>query len=559
MTNLIKLKRSNCKNCYKCIRQCPVKSIRFSGNQAHIIEDECIYCGQCFVVCPQDAKVIADGIEQAKVLLAQNEPVVASIAPSFTANYDGIGIEAVEDALKQLGFFAVEETALGATLVKNQYQDILNKEKGQLVITSCCPTVNLLIQKYYPGALQYLAPVVTPMHAHCLKIKEQMPEAKTVFIGPCISKKYEALETNDAVDCVLTFEELSKWLEEEGITLKPTPTKKQGKARLFPTSGGIIKSMNLPVDNYGYNVLTVDGIQDCISALEEIEKGGLKNCFIEMSACKGSCIGGPVMAKYHHTPLLDYTKIIDYAGAEDFSIAPLLEDEIAHRYNYQPVSQQIPGEDAIQRVLKQMGKTKPEDQLNCSSCGYNSCRDKAIAVLQGKADISMCLPFLSEKAASFSDNIIRNTPNGILVLNENFEVQQINEAASRILSLNKAEHALGESITNLMDASPLFTLQQSGKNVYEERMYLAEYKRYVDLTVIREEEYQIYICIMSDITGEMEQKKAKEALSHQTVETADKVIEKQMRIVQEIASLLGETTAETKIALTKLKESITDE
>ena len=189
MSDCLTLKKSNCKNCYKCIRHCPVKAIRFSGNQAHIIGNECILCGQCFVVCPQNAKQIVDETEKVKVLLNGTDPVFVSLAPSFIANYDGVGIESMRKALKQLGFYDVEETAVGATIVKNEYDRMLEHEDRDVVISSCCHTINLLIQKHYPEALDYLADVVSPMQAHCQDLKRRFPNAKTVFIGPCVAKK----------------------------------------------------------------------------------------------------------------------------------------------------------------------------------------------------------------------------------------------------------------------------------------------------------------------------------------------------------------------------------
>ena len=165
MANCLTLKKSNCKNCYKCIRHCPVKSIRFSGNQAHIIGNECILCGQCFVVCPQNAKEIVNETEKVKVLLQNGDPVIVSLAPSFIANYDGISITTMRKALKQLGFYDVEETAIGATIVKNEYERMLREEERDVIITSCCHSINLLIQKHYPAAIEYLADVVSPMQA----------------------------------------------------------------------------------------------------------------------------------------------------------------------------------------------------------------------------------------------------------------------------------------------------------------------------------------------------------------------------------------------------------
>ena len=220
MAKFLTLKKSNCKNCYKCIRHCPVKAIRFSGNQAHIIGNECILCGHCFVVCPQNAKEIVDGTEKARVLLQSGEPVVVSLAPSFIANYEGVGIESMRRALRKLGFFDVEETAIGATIVKTEYERMLREEERDIIITSCCHSVNLLIQKHFPSALEYLADVMSPMQAHCADIKRRMPNAKTVFIGPCVAKKDEAEYYEGLVDAVLTFEELTNWLKSERIELE---------------------------------------------------------------------------------------------------------------------------------------------------------------------------------------------------------------------------------------------------------------------------------------------------------------------------------------------------
>jgi iron only hydrogenase large subunit-like protein len=256
MTGYLVLKTSDCKNCYKCIRHCPVKSIRFENNQAHIVGEECILCGRCFVACPQNAKEIRDDMESVRALIAGGGPVYASLAPSFTANYGGRDITAMERALKKLGFAGAEETAVGAAIVKQQYDAMLRNESQDVIISSCCPSVNLLIQKYYPAAVPMLAPVLSPMLAHGMDIKRRHPDARTVFIGPCISKKDEAERYAGPVDKTLTFRELSRWLEQEHISMDEEPRRKTGErtpqtgreperglTRLFPTAGGILRTM----------------------------------------------------------------------------------------------------------------------------------------------------------------------------------------------------------------------------------------------------------------------------------------------------------------------------
>lgn len=559
MANCLTLKKSNCKNCYKCIRHCPVKAIRFSGNQAHIIGNECILCGQCFVVCPQNAKQIVDETEKVKVFLQSGVPVIASIAPSFVANYDGVGIESMKEALQKLGFYDAEETAVGATIVKNEYERMIKEDVRDIIITSCCHSINLLIQKYFPAELEYLADVVSPMQAHCNEIKKKYPDAKTVFIGPCVAKKDEAEHYEGIVDAVLTFEELTNWLKEENIELKKTmDSNAESRARFFPTAGGILKTMALDSNEYTY--MALDGIENCISALRDIESGKIHKCFIEMSACVGSCIGGPVMEKYHRTsPVKDYMTVSGYAGEKDFDVVQPNASELKKQFEFIEHRLSQPTETEIFNVLRQMGKFKPSDELNCGSCGYNTCREKAIAICQGKAEISMCLPFLKDKAESFSDTIVKNTPNGLIVLNENLEVQQINAAARKIMNIRSSDDILGDQVVRVLDPSLFNQVLNSGCDIKDRRVYLAEYKRYVEQSVVYDKDSHLLIGIMRDITEEENEKEKKENISRQTIEVADKVVDKQMRIVQEIASLLGETAAETKIALAKLKESIADE
>ena len=555
MSDVLRLKKSNCKNCYKCIRHCPVKSIRFSANQAHIVGEECILCGQCFVVCPQNAKQIADGTELVRVLLDGTVPVVASLAPSFAAYFDRVGFASLKTALMQLGFASAEETAIGATLVKREYEKQLAERSEDVIITSCCHSVNLLIRKYYPELIKYLSPVVSPMIAHSQDIKRRMPTAKTVFIGPCLSKKDEA--ENSPVDAVLTFDELSRMFAAANIAPEPVlDSTEESRARLFPTVGGILKTMDIP--DTGYTCLTVDGTENCKSALADIAAGNLHNCFIEMSACSGSCIGGPVMEKYNNSPVRHYQAVTTFAGKRDFAVAQPASGTLARRHTYIGVPSNVPSESEIAEILAKMGKTSREDELNCGSCGYNTCREKAIAVYHGKADISMCLPFLMDRAERFSNNILGHTPNGILVVNEDLEVQQVNVAAMKMLHIQREGDVLGEPLVRVMDPLPFLSALE-GRQVKEERAYYAEYSKYLELSLVHDKTTHILIAILRDVTVEEEERLKKEEIGRQTVEIADRVVEKQMRIVQEIASLLGETTAETKIALTKLKESINSE
>ena len=379
-----------------------------------------------------------------------------------------------------------------------------------------------------------------------------------MFIGPCVAKKDEADHYKGLTDAVLTFEDLTRWLAKEGIELEKEPDQdEESLARFFPVTGGVLKTMTQ--DRKDFTYLAIDGVENCIEALKDIEEGKISNCFIEMNACSGGCINGPIMEKYHKNPAKDYIAVAKYAGKKDFDVPQ--PDSLRLRKSFSPIDleSRMPSETELQGILRQMGKFRPSQELNCGSCGYNTCREKAIAIYQGKAEASMCLPYLKDKAESFSDSIVRNTPNGLIVLNESLEVQQINAAARKIMNIRSASDVLGEPVVRILDPMIFMNALESRIGIIEQREYLAEYKRYVEQTVIHDKESRLIICIMRDVTSEEREREKKENISRQTIEVADKVVEKQMRIVQEIASLLGETAAETKIALSKLKESIANE
>jgi Iron only hydrogenase large subunit, C-terminal domain len=555
MEKCLQTKDSNCKNCYKCIRNCPVKSLKFTEGQAHIIHNECILCGQCYVVCPQNAKQIRNDLDKAKNILKSGKKVFASLAPSFVLWYDGKNIFDICQALKKLGFTDVNETAIGATIVKKEYEKMIEEGKS-LIISSCCHSVNALIQKHFTDAINYLAPVVSPMMAHAISIKKENPDAKVIFIGPCISKKAEADKYPGVVDCVLTFEELDNLLSENNITVESNSISvEKGRASSFPTSGGILECMDKK-DNFNY--IAIDGLQNCIDALREIEAGNMKDCFIEMSACAGSCLAGPLMKRKKHNPIKNLVAIKDYTGNQDFKTNDI-GDKKNKKFEFEGIAKTSFSSQAINEILRKMGKSSHQQELNCGSCGYDTCREKAEAVLMGKADLTMCLPFLKDKAENFSDTVINNTPNGIIVLNEQLEIQQINKAAKNILNLPENMDIVNSPVVRILDPVDYVVALEGGENVYDRKKYLVEYQKYVEETIVCDKEYQVIMIIIKDVSGEEKIRTQKESASKAAVEITDKVVEKQMRVVQEIASLLGETTAETKIALTKLKETLSDE
>jgi PAS domain S-box-containing protein len=552
--------KNNCRSCYKCIRNCPTKSISFSDNQATIINDECILCGHCFLVCPQNIKVIRDDLIRVKELIGSNKKVIASVAPSFVVEY-GVSFEKLKEALIKLGFYDAEETAIGATIVKKAYDEMLNKNDRDIVISSCCHSVNLLMQKHYQDLLPYLADVMSPMVAHGQDIKKRYSDACVVFIGPCIAKKDESDKNNKYVDAALTFIELSKWLKEANINLKkeekPLVVEKS-KARLFPTSGGILNTMQK--ENKEYDYIVIDGMENVLNALKDIREGKVHKCFIEMSACSGSCINGPAINDGSRALVANYLAIHKFAGNKDFDVnKEITYETIKRSYNPILVAKAMPSEIDIQECLKKMGKTSKNKELNCGCCGYNTCRDKAIAIIEGKAVKEMCLPYLMEKAESFSDNIVRSTPNGLMVLNESLNIELINKSMLRIIGLEHSRDVIGKNVTTIMEPDDFINCLNGMDTIKGKKEYLSEYNKYIEETLVYDQKFHLIYCVIRDVTDEEIAKQQKDALVQKSVDIANKVIDKNMRSVQEIASLLGETAAETKVALSALKDTLKDD
>ena len=553
---ILRFKKANCKNCYKCIRECPIKAIRFRDHQAQIINDECILCGRCVRVCPQNAKEVRDDTPVVKDYIRQGKKVIMAMAPSYVAAFQVNSITPLAEAVKKLGVWDVSETAIGAKIVKTEYERLV-AEKHPLIISTCCHSVIRLVQKYYVDCIPYLAPVISPMHAHAKLLKEANPDAVVVFVSPCISKKDEVAQYchGDSVDCTITFDELYDWLEEEGIPINHSlEDGEKYRSRFFPETGGILKSMD---KDPSYHYLAVDGVENCRHALEEIQAGGLKGYFIEMSACTGSCINGPAMPKATRGMLAAQTYVEDSADlVKDYPQD--LPDPLTKNITMDLPSMDMPGEGAIEEILAKIGKHRPEDMLNCGACGYPTCRDKAIAVYQGKAELEMCLPYMKERAESVSNNVMDATPNAIVAVDDSLVIQQFNRAAYALFGIDPTVDMVGHQADEIYDVAELAEVVDSRENILSQRCFLEQRGIYVEKSIIYDEGHRLLLIFLKDIDKEEKEAKRAAEMRRDTIEITDQVISKQMRVVQEIASLLGETTAETKIALTRLKKSMED-
>lgn len=552
---------SRCRDCYKCLRECPVKAIKFVDHEARIISDRCILCGKCTVVCPQNAKRVHSEIGDVEALLASGKPVIASVAPSFVSAFGVKDFAVMGIALGKLGFKMAEETAVGANIVTAEYEKLLETGEYKNFITSACPAINRMIQLYYPKALKYLAPVASPMVAHARLLKKRYPEAEIVFIGPCIAKKREGRESG-LISAVLTFTELKTLFDEKGIDLNaiaaiPVNEDIKNRSKYYPISRGIIKSFNRLPQNYEY--VAVDGVKRSFDVLEDIDK--LEGMFIEINCCEYACINGPATIK-NQGSLKANEDVRRYAqdslkGGEPGYIDPMGVD-YAEGHPRVSLGNVVPSERDIRAVLAKTGKFKPEDELNCGACGYPTCREKAIAVLNGNADLEMCIPYMRKRAESMSYEIIQNSPNGIIMMDYDLKISESNSLARKLLGIN-LDDPKGTYLYESINAAEFFQAVSGGKDVHKQKIYIEESKRYVDMNIILLPEHKTLFAVLKDVTDAVEYSKELDEVREKTLETTDAVIKKQMRVAQEIASLLGETTAETKVALLKLKNTLAGE
>ncbi len=565
--------KANCKNCYKCLRSCPVKAIDARNHQAKIIESRCILCGHCTHVCPQNAKSVHDDTAAVERLLSKKR-VIATVAPSFVSSFGLSSFEPFRDALIKLGFSDAFETSEGAAAVTAEYKKLLDSGKFDNLITSACPAVNRAIRLYHHDVLKFLAPVDSPMVAHAKILKDRYPDADIMFIGPCIAKKREAHESG-ILSAALTFEELAAMFDKHGIALEDVkPTKANDKpvkasigadaqteaaaaavegsalkAKFYPISRGIIKSF----DKFpsGYEYIAIDGVARLDRALEDLKN--VKGVFLEINACEGACVNGPCSIAREGGAVEANVRVRSYTNSARADIVSSYPSLATVHKPLEP-GDRSGTDDEIASVLRAIGKFKPEDELNCGACGYSTCREKAWAVINGYAEEEMCVPYMREKAESMGNVIIENSPNGLIVCDRDLKISEINRRAQELIGINAPEY-----IFECFDPSAAFKAAESGKGVHEDKVRLEKSHKIVDVNIVPLVKENALLIVLTDVTDKVNYDEQLDKVKRGTLEVTNSVIDKQMRVAQEIASLLGETTAETKIALLKLKDAMLKE
>ena len=567
-TSFLRFKKVHCKNCYKCVRNCPVKAIRVINHQAQILEDQCILCEKCTLVCPQNAKEELNMIPKLYDFIRQGGQVIASIHPAYVAEFGSGSLPVLTEALQKLGIHDAFDAAAGAHLVKTAYEQLIEERAQQTpTISSNCPVIVQLIQKRYPDLVPYLAPVLSSMQAHAKYLKEQYPGARILSISPCISGLAQMREAENYVDYVITFSELQEWLAASDVQVPPSEAVGiDGDIRLsriMAMSGGFITAMRPSPHQRN---LPACGIDSCKQILNEFQRdpGSYSNCFLELNACPNGCIGGPSFRRTK-TGLLHglirlqnaslYKGISNYKR-DDFSATSL--SDISRHYDTFVLRQEEQdfSEADIKKVLAQMGKFEPADELNCGACGYNTCREKARAVLAGKAEISMCVPFMRERQESYSNKIINVMPGILVTVDYQLKVIHMNQAAKDLFDPLHTKTLLGGSVSDLMDDYTLVNMISFNKNMSHDQIYLEERQVYLERTLANDRKNQLILCVMKDITKEMEEKQRIRKAQHNAAAMADKLAAEQLKLVHQIASLLGETAADTKVAVEELKRTI---
>lgn len=482
--------RGKCKRCYSCVRNCPVKAIRIKEGQAEVIRERCIACGICTKICAQRAMQIENHIDMTSELLASNKRIIAILSSSFPAAIENASPAQLVTAIRKLGFSDVYEVSFGAQLISNVEYPRLLKERGDnIIITSSCPALVSYIEKYYPSLIKYLAPVVSPMMAVGRMIKNADPSAKTVFIGSCIAKKQEMTDPNVAglIDAVLTYRELKRMFQASGIDISKQPESvtdgpRPGLARSFSISGGLLKSCNLESDILQSEIIVTEGKHRVMEVLSEVEKGSIKAKFLDLLFCEG-CINGPVMDNglslfARKDIIAKYVKDNYDPSQTEWDIRKNSSVSLKRGFTSQNIVLSSPAEAEIQDILGRMGRTIKEDELNCGSCGYNTCREKAVAVHQGLAEVEMCLPYLIDELQKTQETLIQaekmsflgqiaagvaheiNNPlTGVLVyiklLQKNLKEKKVVEQffAERLITMEKEIERCSRIIKNLLDFS----------------------------------------------------------------------------------------------------------
>ena len=554
--------KNECNDCYKCIRGCHIKAIRIQQGSASVINEKCIACGHCVQICPAGAKKVRNDIDVVKTLLLTGKKVYVSLAPSWAGVYN-ISKEKMISVLKRLGFTGVSETALGAQEVSIQTAKMLNNAEKGLFISSACPVIDDYVRMYKPEFAKCITPVASPALTHCALLKDMLGEdIKVVFIGPCIAKKNEADEHPDLMSAALTFDELNYWIKEEFIDIEKIELDEMCKfvpensyeGALYPLEGGMnetIKQVGIEKDDVTF--IAVSSLEDFDKSLQNINPDKIENkIFVEALACSGGCINGPCLSSDKSRILI--TSDI-YANTQYRNEVPKEPRKVVKKeYNPDPVERIEYSLEQVSNALKKISKHSEEDELNCSGCGYSSCREFVNALIAGDAESSQCVSYMRKIAVRKAAAMLRCMPSAVVIVDSDLQIVEANDSFEHMflsdemyeVFASRKDGMTGACIDRIVSFPELFkSALDTGKEIHQEH-YAIEDKVY-DISIFTIEDNELVGAVISDVTkAEIDRSKI--------AQKAREVITKNIATVQEIASLLGEHMVETELLLNSIAE-----
>ncbi len=554
--------KNECHDCYKCIRECHVKAIKIQDNSAYVIGERCVACGHCVIVCPSGAKRVRNDIDKVKKLFLQNKKVYVSLAPSWVGVYN-VKKEKMISALKKLGFEGVSETALGAQEVSIECAKIINSsDKNEMLISSACPVIVDYIRMYKPKFAKNIVPIVSPALTHAGLLKKTLGEdIAIVFIGPCIAKKRESDSHQDLINASLTFEELNMWLKDEYINIHDIEEDKDAdfvprsayEGALYPIEGGMNETIRkVGIDENKVSLISISSIKNFDKALDGIEEDKLsRKIFIEALGCEGGCVNGPCLSTQRGVIAVTSDVLTTTKYRENVPIEP--EVVVSEDYKPQPVEKHKYTIDQIDEALRKISKYTQEDELNCSGCGYSTCRDFVNALIAGDAEPAMCVSYMRKIAVRKAAALVRCMPAAVVMVDKNYSILETNDAFMKMFCADmydvfsaRDEGLKGAAIDRIVPFGDIFkTTLKSGQDIHKEHYSIGD--KLYDISAFTIESGEIAGAVITDVTkSEMDREKI--------AKKAREVITKNIATVQEIACLLGEHMVETEVLLNSIAQ-----
>lgn len=555
--------KHECQDCYKCVRQCPVKAIRVQDAYATIVHEMCIYCGACVSICPNTAKHVRNDLARARQLVRLPRQVYVSLAPSWITEFDQVAAGQMIAALKRLGFAGVSETALGAQQVSAHVGQALQTQPGRILLSSACPTVVAYIQKHRPQLAGSVTGLLSPLLAHCRLLRSHFGESVAiVFIGPCIAKKIEADEHPELLDLALTFQDLRLWLSTERVdprALTPAPEdlfvpQAAEEGVLYPVDGGMIAGIraHCRVDDASFMSFSgLPAVEKALGGLEELDDEAGQGLFLELLACEGGCVNGPRVSRPGNTVAKRQRILRNVRFPRDVAVPRRPEIDIRQAIVPLPFQRTLPTETQISEVLGSIGKRSVEDELNCGGCGYDSCREFGKALIAERAERAMCVSWMRQLASKKANVLIHKMPSAVVIVDSDLRVLECNAAFVAII--NRQHPATVPAELEGLSLAALLPFHNLFASVLKNDLDILDRDiRFLDtilhLSIFTIDPHAVVGGIFQDITLPAVQKE-------QVIRRAHEVIQKNLATVQKIAYLLGENAAESEITLNSIIES----